>query len=389
MLHACRPSHSRYVVEVAARVGDVEVDRRWHPLPFEGQRANGRLERPACAERMSVEALGPTHRNPVRVVAEHLLDRRSFAGVVERRRAAVRIHITDLAGRHVCVGEREAHGAGGLRAVGQRRGHVMRVVGRPVTAELGVHGRPSRARAFPLLQHEHHRALSHHESIAIAVERPRRASRLVVARAHCPDQGKGPEAERGQRGLGAAGEHHVGVSVADLPHRLADRHRSARAAHGVGGVGSAHPELNGDVAARRAAEHGKRQRGVHRLDALRQKLAELFLGVADATERRAHHRADALAVLRLEAEFRIGKCQSCRGDGKLPEPVEAFGPLGFQMLVGPKVVHLRRVVRAEYRRVEAGERPHGRTLRANTVPERFASGADRRDCPDAGDGDAP
>ena len=94
-------------------------------------------------------------------------------------------------------------------------------------------------------------------SLSNGREAPRR---IVVARGHRADDRERAEAERRERRLGAAGEHDVGVAVADRAEGVADRDRARRAAHRVRAVRPLRAELDRDVAARRAAEHAERER---------------------------------------------------------------------------------------------------------------------------------
>src|SRR5205814_583018 len=76
-------------VQVAGRVGTLEVDGRGEPAPLHGERANRRLDRAARAKRVAVVALGAADAEPVGVLPEDLLDRRRLRRVVERRRRPV------------------------------------------------------------------------------------------------------------------------------------------------------------------------------------------------------------------------------------------------------------------------------------------------------------
>src|SRR5947207_6244431 len=89
-------------VEIASGGGPLEIDRGGEPAPLHGQSADRRLDRAARAERVAVVALGAADAQPVRVVAEYLLDRQRLGRVVERRRRAVRVdvpHVTRVGDR--------------------------------------------------------------------------------------------------------------------------------------------------------------------------------------------------------------------------------------------------------------------------------------------------
>ena len=68
------------------------------------------------------------------------------------------------------------------------------------------------------------------------------------------------------------------------------------------------------------------------------KSAELILRVAHATERRAHHRADAIAILDGQIQVRVLERLPRGDDRELPEPIEALGALRFQMVGRNEVV---------------------------------------------------
>ena len=59
------------------------------------------------------------------------------------------------------------------------------------------------------------RALAHHEAVATLVEGTACAGRVVVAAAHGAYRAEASHGEGRDRGLGRAGDHHVGVSAPD------------------------------------------------------------------------------------------------------------------------------------------------------------------------------
>src|SRR5450756_146911 len=98
VLHAFLPPGSRQKVKIASPVRNLKVDGRRQPFALDCKRAYRSLDRPGCAECVAVVALGSTHRNLVRAIAQHLLDRHRLGRVVEQRRASVGVDVTDLAG---------------------------------------------------------------------------------------------------------------------------------------------------------------------------------------------------------------------------------------------------------------------------------------------------
>src|SRR5438874_3466375 len=184
VLHALLASDVRDVVEIASVAGIVEVERGGKPLPLEGERGDRYFECAGRPQRMSVVPLRAAHLELLGVIAEHLADRGRFHRVVQRRGAAVGVDVGDVARRDVTVREREPHRARGLRRVGPRRGHVMRVVRIAETHYLGVDVRAAGLGALVFLEHEHRATLTHHETVATAVEGAGRVLGIVVARGH-------------------------------------------------------------------------------------------------------------------------------------------------------------------------------------------------------------
>ena len=105
------------------------------------------------------------------------------------------------------------------------------------------------------------------EAVAVEVERPRRLLRGVVARGQGGQQVEARHAEGVDHAVRAAGEHEVGVAVADHVRRLAD----GLAAGGAGGqaveVRPLQVEVGGEVGGRRVQFLLGLALGVERLQA--------------------------------------------------------------------------------------------------------------------------
>src|SRR5712671_809277 len=143
VLHAFLPPGSRQKVKITRLVRNLKVDGGRQPFPLDCERAYRRLDRSRGPKRVSVVAFGSAHRNSVCAVAQYLLDRERLRRVVERRRAAMRIDVTDLARRNVRIVEGEPHRSRCLRAVGTWSRHMVRVVRRAIAGDLGVDLRAS------------------------------------------------------------------------------------------------------------------------------------------------------------------------------------------------------------------------------------------------------
>ena len=299
------------------------------------------------------------------------------------------VHVADLRRRHRGVREREPHGSRCLAAVGARRGHVICVVGEAVAHDLAVDLRATRQGAGPFFQYQDGRPLPHHEAVAARVERSRGVLGVVVARAHGADHAERRVGHRGERRLGATREHHVGAGLADRVERVAHRDRPRGTAHRVGRVGAGEAELDRDVAARRAREHGERERGIEPARPRLQEAADLRLREGHPAQRRAHHRTDAVAVLAGGSELGVREREPRTGDGELREAVEPLGALRLEVVLGPEVGDLRRDAAPEGRGIEARHRAHGGAPCHEARPQPVRGGPDGRHGSHPRDDDAP
>src|SRR6478672_2885809 len=98
VLDTLLPPGARQKIKIAGLVRNLKVDRRRQPLTLYCQSADCGFNRARCAQCVTVVSLGAAHRNAIRAIAEHLLDRHGLRRVVERSRAAVRVDVVDLVG---------------------------------------------------------------------------------------------------------------------------------------------------------------------------------------------------------------------------------------------------------------------------------------------------
>ena len=174
---------------------------------------------------------------------------------------------------------------------------MVRVVRRAVAEDLGVDLRAALLRGLELLEHEHARALAHHEAGARRVERPRRARRVLVLGDEPAHRAEAGEDQRVHARLGAAGEHRVRAAALDQLRRLADGVRAGGARRHRRVVRAAEAERDRELAARRVGEHARDE---GRRDAREPALAQ-HVGLLDdadeAADRRAEEDPDARGVV--------------------------------------------------------------------------------------------
>ena len=198
---------------------------------LERQHGDDRLDAAGGAQEVAGHRLGRRHGEPARVLAEHPLDRQGLGLVVVRRRGAVGVDVADVLGPRARRPSAPPHGAHGAVALRIGRGHVVGVGRHAVADDLRVDARAAPARVLERSPARRCPPPSpRHEAVAVGVERPRGPLRLVVAR------GQRLHLRRSRRcvsgvddGLGAAGDHHVGVAALDDLERVADRVVAGRA----------------------------------------------------------------------------------------------------------------------------------------------------------------
>ena len=194
-------------------------------------------------------------------------------------------------GARAGVGERGAHRdqRAGAELVGLD--HVEGVVGGAVADDPAEHRRAAGSRVLLALEDQHAGALAHHEAVAAGVEGARDA--VARERTHAPEGG---DAQRRQRGLGAAGDDDVGGAALDHPHPFADRVGAGRAGRGDAESGPVNAEPDRDCAGGRVGHHHRDEvRRDAALAAGEERLALLLQGDQAADAGAEDHR-DAVGV---------------------------------------------------------------------------------------------
>lgn len=189
------------------------------------------------------------------LAAHQTPDSRCLGCVADSRRSGVRVDVVDLARLDPAVFQRLLHRQEGARPVCAGRRHVVSVAARPVAPELGVDAGPARPGVLQLLQHEHGRALGHHEPAAPAVEgAAARRGVVVESRGQRPRPAEPGEGQGVDAGLRTPGHHHVGIPEGDEARRIPDRMGAGRARRRHGVVRSLEAVLHGNVARRQVGE---------------------------------------------------------------------------------------------------------------------------------------
>ena len=248
-LHLALPGLVGNEIEIAARRGIVEVERRRDHAVIDGEDGEDQLDAAGGAQQVADGRLGRRHREPPGIGAEEALDRAQLDLVAERRRRAVRVDVVDLVGVEFRGPERVRHGAVAARAVRRRCGHVVGIAAHAVADDLGVDVGAPLLRVLVLLQHDHARTFPHHEPVARLVPRAGRALRLVVeVGGERAGRGEARDADVADARLGAARHHDVRIAPQDQVRGVADGVRPGRARGHHRVIGAAKAVADGDVA---------------------------------------------------------------------------------------------------------------------------------------------
>ena len=157
--------------------------------------------------------------------------------------------------------ERQLHGARRSFAFRRWRRHVIGIGRQTVTREFAVNLGSTRFGVFEFLHDNHSGAFAHDETVAVPIERPRRAFRFVIPRAQRVHGRKPGEANLNDGRFRAAGQKNIGIAEFNHSPRFADRVARGRAGGDDAQIWTVQVELHRDQAARHVAdEHRNRER---------------------------------------------------------------------------------------------------------------------------------
>ena len=324
------------------------------------------------------------------LLAEHALEGARLHLVVEVSGCSVGVDVADCGlVDYAGVPERDLDRL--HRAVGRRIGRrdVVGVAGGAVPGELGVDLRAARLRVLLGLEDQHRRALAHHESVAVGVERTARLLRSVVEvggkRLLLHEAAYG---ELHYDRLAATGHDDVGTAGADEVERKAERVGRRRARRGDDLARALRAKRDGDVTrtlVRDQLGDGERRQA---LRALLEERLERLAGNLEPSDAHAEDGRDAVHVrLRLVGEASVGPRLLRGGDCVLREARHMAGRLPVEKTAsdGPllEALDLRRDLACAARGVERRDPPDARLAGLYGLPGRLPPVAYRRKHSDA------
>ena len=119
----------RAVIQIAAVVRVVEIDRWRHHRVCNGSNCGNKLHTTARAQGMPRTTLCTADDQLVGVLAEDLLNGSRFREVTDRRTCTMGVDVVDFRRRDRGIFQRKAHGHSGARPVFHRLGNVVSVRG--------------------------------------------------------------------------------------------------------------------------------------------------------------------------------------------------------------------------------------------------------------------
>ena len=240
----------------------------------------------------------------------------------------------------------------------------MGVGGRPVPQQLRVRHGAAGLGHVGRLEDKERGALAHHEPVPTDVEWPGRTARVVVVPGRQrPDDVERTECKRTQGHFAAAGDRRIDPPLAQIPQRLTEGDRTGCARVRRREDRPTNIECDPKVRRRRPTEDGEREVGRDPAKPALEVALVLRLRVRDAAQRRAEVDPDPLWVRRTAQPGRQPRVLEGEAPGdqaELAEPIELARRLRRHPRDGVEVIHLRRHLRSEGRRIEAVDALDGR-----------------------------
>ena len=201
--------------------------------------------------------------------------------------------------------------------------------------DLGVPGQS----VVQLLQHQDSGAFAHNKAAALGIKGDG-GTVGVAGSGQCAHRGEAAHGQGGDGGLGAAGEHHLGVAVPDVAEGVA--HRIAAA--GTGGHGTdAHAvqaQPDGDMTGSQVGDRQGDKEGGDLVKAADNAGLTGGLDGGDAADAAGDGHAAAGSVLLLQVQAAVLNRLYGGGDSKLGEAVHPAGLFLVQSHGGIKVLYL-------------------------------------------------
>src|SRR5438270_11688295 len=257
------------------------------------------------------------------LLAKNFFNRLRFTDVAETGRSGVGVNVIDIARRNFRVLERQLHGPRGASAILRRRSHVIGVRRKSVASELAINFRAALLSVFKLFYNGNAGAFAYDETVTGAIERARRALRLVIALAERFHRGKTGETKFDDRRFGTAGHKNIGVAEFNHAPRFADRVIGSRTSGDDAHIRAAQSEFHRDNTAGHVADEHWNGEGGHALRPFVHQRAELVFQRFQSADAAADDHAEAIAIDLLQVETAVLDRHLGRAHGQLNATIGA------------------------------------------------------------------
>ena len=265
------------------------------------------------------------------------------------------------------------HGSGAAVAVGRGTGDVVAVAGKAVADDFGEDLGPAAFGMFQLFEDDDPRPFGHDEAVAVPVEGTAGPERLVVPDAHGLFGAESGQPQGGDRSLGAAGDHDVGVIAGDHPAGLADGVTAGGAGGDDAHIGAAGPVTDGNVPGGDVGDHHGDHHGRDPAGPLFEEepaLAGDGLQTADAAR---NEDSDPCRIhvppLAVDGEPGLFHGLVRGGDGVVAKGVHPLGVFEVEVIADVEVPDLARDLSAVSARIETGYPAQSATAVDHRVPK--------------------
>ncbi len=190
---------------------------------------------------------------------------------------------------------------------------------------------------FVLFQEDDARAFGEEEPIAVGIEGAGGVLGIVVALGQGFEGDEAAQAERGERGFGAAGDHDIGGVVADGVGGVGDGVGGRGAGGGDGGVGALEPVVDRDIARAGVAHELGHHEGGEPVGAFLHELAVAGFELFDAADAGADDRTAAPRIFLGKIDFGVTNRIDGSIECELGEAIESLGVAFFDVAGLPRV----------------------------------------------------
>jgi len=320
--------------------------------------------------------------------AEDAFDGLRFEGVAERGAGGVSVDVVDLVGRDAGYLERVSHGTGAAFAFGGHTGHVEGVGGEAVADDFGEDLCAACLGELEIFEDEDACAFADDEAVAVLVEGAGGVLGVVVAGGECAHGGKARDAERGDGGFGAAGDHGVGVAALDETEGVTDSVGGGGAGCGGGLVGAAGAVFDGDVAGGEVDDGAGDEEGRDLARATVEQVDVLALDDVESADAGADVDTDTVTILVSDLEAGVLHRLGRGGESEVDEAAHFAGLFFVHEKEGVKIFDLGGKADGVASEIEGFDLGHSATAGQQALPDLRSGFADPAEKPEAGYDDA-